>query len=284
MQKTFVIAGATSGIGLAVARDLVQRGMNVIGIGRSVERCEQAASLLREISPTSCVRFLLADLSLLQQVREAAWQVRQTLAEWNIQHLDGLLNNAGTVPFHQTTTTEGFDKQWALNYLSGFLLTHLLLDDLLKAPQGRIVSVSSSSHYFTRLAWNNLQSIRCYNPLLSYKRSKLAQVMFIKELDDILSEKGNVRAFAAEPGLVNTDIGSKGDSMVMKWFWSIRRRSGISPHQAAEGITYLLLEPSIQSSPHVYWHHSHPKKPNALVENGAVRKKLWTLSKQMCEL
>ena len=284
MQKTFVIAGATSGIGLAVARDIVQRGMNVIGIGRSVDRCEQASSLLQEISTASRVRYLLADLSLLQQVREAAWQVRQTLPEWNIKHLDGLLNNAGTVPFHQTTTMEGFDKQWALNYLSGFLLTHLLLDDLLKAPQGRIVSVSSSSHYFARLAWNNLQSIRCYNPLISYKRSKLAQVMFIKELDERLSEHSNVRAFAAEPGLVNTDIGAKGDSMLMKWFWKIRRRGGISPDQAAEGIIYLLLEPTIQFSPYIYWHHSHPKKPNTLVENETAREKLWTLSKRMCEL
>jgi NAD(P)-dependent dehydrogenase (short-subunit alcohol dehydrogenase family) len=142
-SKTIIITGATSGIGLALARQLHTQGCNVIGIGRSTERCQQAQRALSNVNPHTHLTYLLADLSLQVQIHKLAGQIKQQLASWQIAYLDGLVNNAATLPFHQTITMEGYDTQWAVNYLSGFLLTNLLLPYMDCAPAARIVSVSS---------------------------------------------------------------------------------------------------------------------------------------------
>jgi len=107
-------------------------------------------------------------------------------------------------------------------------------------------------------------------------------VLFTFELNRRLGKSSTVRAFAADPGLVRTDIGLKGNPRLVRWAWRLRRDSGISAEQAAQGVAYLVGEPSIQDSPHIYWKHSNPKDPSpqAIDEISACR--LWALSEQMC--
>ena len=281
-ERTYVISGATSGIGLAVAKTLVEKDCNIIGVGRSPERCEIAKNTLREMNPSVKTEYCLADLSEQKQVCGVARQIQQQLKEWNIPYLDGLVNNAAVVPFRQAFTVDGFDMQWAVNYLSGFLLSNLLLGLMSQAPFARIVSVSSASHYHTRMHWNDLQMTRFYNPLTAYKRSKLAQVLFIAELNRRLNDKPNIKAFAADPGLVRTDIGLKGKSDLMSWIWKVRRQSGISPGIAARGIVYLLTEPSIQNATQIYWKHGQPQDPHPCALDEEAGKRLWELSEKMC--
>jgi NAD(P)-dependent dehydrogenase (short-subunit alcohol dehydrogenase family) len=284
VPKTYVITGATSGIGLALANDLVAQGMNVIGVGRSPERCQDALTLLRTVNPWAKINYCLADLSLMQQVRALAQQVANQLIVWGVEHLDGLVNNAASLPFHQTTTAEGLDTQWAVNYLSGFLLTDLLLEWMQKAPAARIVSVSSASHYHTRMHWKDVQLFHSYNPLKAYKHTKLAQVIFIAELNRRFQSMPAMKAFAADPGLVDTNIGYKGNSDLMSWIWKLRRRGGIPPEEAARGIAFLLTEPSIQNSDQIYWKHAQPQSPNPRALDEASGQQLWVLSAQMCGL
>jgi NAD(P)-dependent dehydrogenase (short-subunit alcohol dehydrogenase family) len=149
--KTYVVTGATSGIGLAIARQLVESGAGLIGIGRSEERCRGAEMKLRALFPDARIDYVIADLSLQGEVRRAAGEVRALLAQQKKAGLDGLVNNAGTFTYWLALTPEGFEMQWAVNHLAPFLLTLELLPVLQSAPLARVVTVSSDSHYGARM-------------------------------------------------------------------------------------------------------------------------------------
>jgi NAD(P)-dependent dehydrogenase (short-subunit alcohol dehydrogenase family) len=283
-QQTYVITGATSGIGLAVAEILASRGANLIGVGRSAERCRQAETRLSRLYPQSQVDYLLADLSVQADVRRLADQTGDLLAARGQAALNGLLNNAGTFTYWLALTPDGFETQWAVNHLAPFLLTRRLLPWLQAAPWSRVVTVSSASHYGARLDWSDIQLRRHYNGLRAYGCSKLANVLFTAELNRRLGARSPVRAFAADPGLVQTEIGLKGTPAVARWVWTLRRTGGISAERSAEGIVYLLTEPSLQSAPECYWKHAHPKSPSRRAQDPLTAERLWALSAKMTGL
>jgi NAD(P)-dependent dehydrogenase (short-subunit alcohol dehydrogenase family) len=280
--KTFVVTGATSGIGLAAARLLAGQAAFLIGVGRSAERCAQVERELRSSFPQAEVVYCVADLSLQEQVRMLAVNIKAKLAEHHRASLDGLINNAGTFTYRKKLTPEGFEMQWAVNHLAPFLLTHELLPFLRGAPAARVVAVSSGSHYHTRLKWKDIQLKHAYNCLLAYKQTKLANVLFTAELNRRLGRQSTPRAFAADPGLVFTDMGFKGNPRLVRWIWDHRRRGGVTPEQSARGVVYLATEPSIQNSTEVYWKDCHPKVPNPYALNEMAARRLWNLSEQMC--
>jgi NAD(P)-dependent dehydrogenase (short-subunit alcohol dehydrogenase family) len=275
--KTYLITGATSGIGLAAAEALARRGAVVLGVGRSPERCAAAERRLRATPGCIGAVYFTADLSLQSQVRGLAEQVRAWLAEYEVGALDGLLNNAGTFTFWYTLTAEGFETQWAVNHLASFLLTTELLPWV---AGGRVVTVSSASHYGARIHWDDPQLRRRYNGLTAYGQSKLANVLFTAALDGRLRASGG-RAFAADPGLVRTDIGLKGTPALVRWAWQRRRAGGISPEESARGIVHLLTGAEIASSPHIYWKHAQPQAPSRQAQEIESARRLWQLSERM---
>ena len=279
-QKTAVITGATSGIGRAAAGQLASLGWYVIGIGRSQERCDSAQSQIQAVSPGGLGSYIIADLSEQSEVRAAADQVGDILDQTGINGLDALLNNAGAFYFWLDLTSDGFEKQWATNHLAPFLLTHLLLPHLKAAPSARVVMTSSMSHYRTTLKWDDIQLRRKYNGMRAYQQTKLANVLFTAEFNRRVG--GTVKAFAADPGLVDTGIGSKSDALLARWFWNWRRRKGISAEESARGLVFLASEPSIQNSSEIYWKHSMPKAPKPYALDPENAKRLWALSEKMC--
>ncbi len=224
----------------------------------------------------------MADLSLQTQVRRLALEIRAKLQAHHSSSLDALINDAGTFTYHMSLTPEGFEMQWAVNHLAPFVLTHLLMPLLLHASTGRVVTVSSGAHYNTRLKWTDLQLRRGYNCLLAYKQTKLANVLFTAELNRRLGGRSTLRAFAADPGLVSTEMGSKGNPALVRWIWDWRRHSGVTPGQSAGGVLYLATQPSIQNSPQIYWKDSHPKTPDPYAMDEEAATRLWDLSEQMC--
>lgn len=280
--KTIVITGVTAGIGLATAEQLVRRGAFIIGVGRSGERCEQTQSYLLSLASGARAACLTTDLSEQSAVRNVADQIRRVARQTGSGGIDALVNNAGTFRYWLTLTSEGFEMQWAVNHLAPFLLTHELLPLLKTAPLSRVVTVSSGSHYHTRLRWDDIQLRRRYNGLLAYKQTKLANVLFTAEFNRRVNT--TVHAFAADPGLVNTDIGAKTDSILSRWIWNIRRRGGISAGESAKWIVFLVSEPCLQESQEIYWLHGKPKSPSPYALDAEIARRLWELSEKMCAL
>jgi NAD(P)-dependent dehydrogenase (short-subunit alcohol dehydrogenase family) len=282
VSNVIVVTGATGGIGRAVVNQLLDAGLAVIGVGRDQVRCARAADELLDIHPTAQLAFKLADFSDQEQIRGLAGEIEAQIEAWEQPGLRGLVNNAGVFSFWQTLTSEGFDMQWAVNHLSHFLLTYKLLPLLMRAAHSRVVTVSSGSHYGTRLNWDDLQLMRKYNPLRAYKQTKLANVIFTAEINRRLGKDSSVKAYAVDPGLVDTDIGEKTGSGLARWIWSLRRRGGIRPEESARGIVHLLLNLDLGDDDAVYWKHGHPKKPNPFALDPEAGWRLWELSARMC--
>lgn len=282
-DKIIVITGATSGIGLATAKELAGKGAYIIGTGRSAERCAKAEKEIMENCPDARVSYLRADLSSLTEVKRLAALIRERLASDGLDRIDVLINNAGTVSSWYVSTIDGFELQFAVNHLAPFLLSCELLPHLQKSQEGTVIGVSSGSHYRTKMHWKDVLLRKHYNCLLAYKQSKLANVLFATELNRRSGKAGsNVRAYAVDPGLVNTDIGLKGTDGIVRKVWKIRSRSGTPVEQPAHSISYIATEPAARRTEGVYWKDCAPLKPSKYSQLEDAGTRLWELSERMC--
>ena len=280
--KTIVVTGATAGIGRAAVAALAARGSRVIGVGRSAARCAAAHQSIQAEAPGARVAFLVADLSSQRQVRDLAARIREHLDTAGAAKIDVLINNAAAVSSWYATTEDGYELQFALNHLAPFLLTHELMPLLRRTPAARVITVSSGSHYRTKMHWPDVMYRRRYNCLLAYKQSKLANILFTLELNRRLGEASPVRAYAADPGLVNTEIGLKGTSGLARWAWEKRRAQGVDPEQAAAGLLFLAADPSVAEEQASYWKDCRPAQPSQFARRADEAARLWELSERLC--
>ncbi len=274
--KTVVITGATSGIGLETAKLLAKEDFCVIGIGRSIQKCNTALKYISETAPQANVRFLTADLYHQREVHRVAEEIRCILDAENDGALFALINNAGCAQSYYTTTEDGIERQFALNYLSAFLLTQKLLPSLIKG-QGRVIITGSQSHKSIKVHWNDIMLTKGYNPLTAYKQSKLCGMLLAKGLNDRYSEKG-IRACVVDPGLVKTDIGTKAGSIV-KFVWRFRKPFGVHPSVSAETYAWLCKQDDHPEA--LYYYKCEPRKySREVTKKNADR--LFDLSYRLC--
>lgn len=241
-MKTVVITGATSGIGLAAARCLLKKGYRVICLGRSRENCVKAELSLKAEGIGAEVLFFRADLMQQGEVNRVADLLCGYIEKNCEGKLYALINNAGCVRSRYTTTQEGYEQQFALNYLAGFLLTFRLLKFLVRAG-GRVIMTGSRSHRGIGVHWKDIMLKDGYNPLTAYKQSKLCGYLFAKALNDRYSQCG-LRAYAVDPGLVRTDIGNKQTGTLVNLIWLMRKRHGAEPEVPAETYGFVCEEVS----------------------------------------
>jgi NAD(P)-dependent dehydrogenase (short-subunit alcohol dehydrogenase family) len=281
-EKTIVVTGATAGVGRATARALAARGAYVIGVGRSAARCAEAQQAIQAELPDAHLAFFVADLSSQRHIRDLAGRISQHVESASAGQIDALVNNAGAVSSWYTTTEDGYELQFAVNHLAPFLLTHELMPLLRRAPAARVITVSSGSHYRTRMHWADVMYRRRYQCLLAYKQSKLANVLFTLELNRRLGDETRVRAYAADPGLVNTAIGSKGTTGMAHWIWEQRRAQGVSPEQGSATVVFLAADPAVEGTQAGYWKDSRPAQPSRLARRPEEAARLWALSERLC--
>ncbi len=280
--KTYVISGFTSGIGLATAERLAAAGADLIGIGRSEERCKAAGMRLQHINNAIQVKWVLADLSSQSDVRRAAAEAGNILKEQHKNGLDGLVNVAGVFEYWMRLSPDGIETQWAVNHLAAFLLTHELMPWLKAAEEAKVVTVSSDSHYFGHIQWPDPQRIRHYNGLAAYGDTKLANVLFSAEFNRREGEWSSLRAFAVDPGLVKTEIGFKNTPALARWVWNLRRAGGTSAAVPAQCIYHLLVTPRQLLSKEVYWKDSRPKQESKRAKSLEEALRLWNYSEKLC--
>ncbi|AKT50965.1 SDR family NAD(P)-dependent oxidoreductase [Arsenicicoccus sp. oral taxon 190] len=198
-SRTIVITGASDGIGAAAARQLRERGHQVVVVGRSATKTAEVA---RELGAPHHV----ADFGDLAQVRALADEL---LAAY--PRIDVLANNAGGV-FAQETTADGFDKTLQVNHLAPFLLTHLLMGRLVESGAS-VVQTSSIAHRMGRLDLDDLDNARSWSPNKAYGDSKLANILFTRELDRRHADQG-VRAVCFHPGGIRTNFANDTTSIM----------------------------------------------------------------------
>jgi NAD(P)-dependent dehydrogenase (short-subunit alcohol dehydrogenase family) len=254
----------------------------VIGVGRSAARCLETQQAVLAEFPGARLAFAVADLSAQSQVRRLADSIRAYAESSGDGKLDVLVNNAGTVSSWYTATEDGYELQFAVNHLAPFLLTHELLPLLRAAPAARVITVSSASHQGTRIHWPDVMYRRRYSCLTAYKQSKLANVLFTSELNRRLGNGGRIRAYAVDPGLVNTEIGLKGTGGLEHWVWQRRRAGGTSAEQGAETVIFLASAPSVDDPDAVYWKDCHPAQSSRYARRAEEAARLWALSERLC--
>ena len=276
--KVVLITGATGGIGLEASVAMARLGARVVMVGRDPTKTAQKVDEVRSRSGSSKVESLLCDVSSQAQVRALATAF---LAKY--ERLDVLINNAGTVFARRTMTEDNLEATFAVNYLSAFLLTNLLLDLLKKSAPARVVNVASNGHYGGTLDFDDLGFERGYQIMRAYSRSKLAEVLFTRELARRLSGTG-VTANCVHPGAVATNIWDRGPAFTRPIFAVAKRVAMISPAAGAETIVYLAASPEVAQESGLYFEKNQPKSPSRLAQDDALAVRLWDESAKLVKL
>jgi NAD(P)-dependent dehydrogenase (short-subunit alcohol dehydrogenase family) len=202
--KCFIVTGANTGIGFDVSRVLAARGARVLLACRDKAKAEAAMDRIGRKTPGTDLAFLPLDQADLASVRAAAELAARE------PRLDVLINNAGVMVPTLKRTAQGFELQFGVNHLGCFALTALLLPKLEETPGSRIVVTSSGLHKGAKIEWQDLDAKKSFSGIPRYAASKLANMLFLFELDRRLRAAGAPTiAVGCHPGLVGTGLGSE---------------------------------------------------------------------------
>jgi NAD(P)-dependent dehydrogenase (short-subunit alcohol dehydrogenase family) len=271
--KVCVVTGANSGIGYFAALGLAEMGTEVALVCRNAERGAEAAKKIAKATGTK-PRLFSADMGLMDDVRRVADELNTAYPKIHV-----LLNNAGVLMRHREENAEGRELTFAINHLGPFLLTNLLLDHIKAAGTGRIVNVASTAHKGGRINFEDLEAKQKFGMWPVYSQSKLANVLFTKELARRLDGTA-VTANALHPGVVATNLftGAAG------FFAPIISLFLISPEVGAHTSIYLATSPEVDGISGKYFARAAPAPTAAAARDMDVAARLWQVSEQMTGL
>jgi NAD(P)-dependent dehydrogenase (short-subunit alcohol dehydrogenase family) len=273
--KTVVMTGATSGVGAAAALKLAALGARIVFVARDATRAKATLAELEAAAPGLDHRAHIADLSLVAEAR----RIGETIAA-SEPRIDVLINNAGAVFSRRRVTAEGLEMTFALNHMAYFALTQALRGRLVASAPARIVSTASAAHAGARLAFDDLQCARGYNGQRAYRRSKLANILFTRELARRLAETGVV-ANCLHPGFVATRFGDDAGGWLGWAFGLAKRFAAISPEQGADTLVHLASAPEAAEVSGEYFVKRRPAKPSAAARDNAAAGRLWEASEEI---
>ena len=266
--KRVLVTGATTGLGRVTALALGRAGAEVLLVARDRQKADAAVAELAAAGAPPA-HALLADLSLMSSVRALADEVRG-----RFDRIDVLVNNAGAIFNTRALTAEGFERTFALNHLSYFLLTNLLLDRL--SSGARVVNVSSDAHRPARVDFDDLQLERRYTAFGAYCVSKLMNLLFTFELARRVQARG-ITANAAHPGPVASNFGRSNRG----FFGALFALAGpfmLTPEKGARTQIWLASSPEVDGVTGKYFAKCREKKPSARALDVATQTRLWDVT------
>lgn len=280
--KVVLITGANTGIGFYTAIELVRRGAKVYIACRSPERGEPARLEIIKQSASSNVHFLQLDLASMKSIRAFVERFQK-----DEHKLDILINNAGIFACPESHTEDGFETQFGVNHLGHFLLTNLLLEQLKRSSEpARVINVSSFVHTKGQIKRNDLMSRNHYDAFAAYTQSKLANVIFTKELARRFKPQ-QISSFTLNPGVINTEVFRHVNDR-MNFMKPLGRLTSFlffkTPEAGIQTILYCALEPGLEAVSGQYFDNCKQVKANPLADDEDLGSWLWSESAKLVQL
>jgi NAD(P)-dependent dehydrogenase (short-subunit alcohol dehydrogenase family) len=275
--KTFVITGATSGIGEAAAEKLAQMGARIVLVARDRSRGEGALRRLRKQTPGLAHTVHYADLTRISEMKRVAAEIAE--AE---PRIDVLVNNAGAIFATRKLTEDGLEYTFALNHMAYFVVTQGLRERLKASAPARVVSTASATHQGASLDFDNLQLAESFGAMKAYGRSKLCNILFTRELARRVHGTG-VTANCLHPGFVATRFGDESGGLISR-FAGLAKLLAISPEKGAETIIYLASSSKIAAATGQYFYKCRPIAPSPAARDDRTALSLWERSAALADL
>jgi NAD(P)-dependent dehydrogenase (short-subunit alcohol dehydrogenase family) len=283
--RVAVVTGGNSGLGLETARQLTRAGAEVVIACRNPDKGAAAVSEIKAGVPGARLRVAALDLASLESVR--------AFAEWlrtEREGLDLLVNNAGVMAPPRRETADGFELQFGTNHLGHFALTALLLGAMEGRRDSRVVTISSGAHRMGKINFDDLQSQRRYFRWRAYGQSKLANLLFMYELDRRLRAAGSqIKSVAAHPGYAATNLQSAAPPMLDRLVMVVTNR--LIAQSAAMGALpqlYAATYPGLEGGTYVgpdgiaeQRGHPEPVRASGAARDEQVARRLWEVSEEL---
>jgi NAD(P)-dependent dehydrogenase (short-subunit alcohol dehydrogenase family) len=277
-NKTVIVTGGNAGIGYETALGIAKLGATTYIISRDETKAKAAVEQLKAESHNLAIDYFIADFSSQKSVRQVAERIKQKLTV-----IDVLVNNAGGVYPSFALSEDGLEMTIATNHFGPFLLTNLLLPLIEKSSEGRIVNVSSRSHYRGKIDFESFTKEKGYFVMKAYEQSKLANGLFTSVLAERLKSK-NITVNSLHPGVVKTDIGKKGTPAYIRWFWSMFTfLGGISVEDGAKTSIYLASSNEVKNVTGKYFDLCKVKEESALAKDKNLAKQLWAETERLIQ-
>ncbi len=270
--KTAIVTGANSGMGMATAAALADMGATVVMLCRNEKRGREALEKLSAGSDRK-LDLMLCDLGDLTSVTAFADVFR---AKYDT--LDILVNNAGFISLDRQTTKDGYERQFGVNHLGHFLLTLKLLD--LMPGGGRIVNVSSGAHKVGKIHFDDINLTKGFNVIRAYAQSKLANVLFTRELAVRLLDRG-ITVNCCHPGAVATNIGISRETGFGKTVTGMLKPFFQTPEQGAQTAIYLASDENLEAITGAYFYRCRIAKSSKRSQDMTLAKKLFAYSEEL---
>ena len=270
--KHVVITGPTAGIGRVCALHFAKLGAALTLLCRNPQKAEGLVSEVEAVGGKE-PRVVLIDMASLSSVREAAATILATG-----EPIDVLLNNAGLVNTQRRVTEDGFEETFAVNHLAPFLLTGLLLPSVKKAAPARIVNVASDAHQFVRdMGFDDLLVEGKYKTFTVYGRSKLANILFTRELARRL-DGTNITVNCLHPGAVATGIGTQNGGLMATIVPALLKPFFRTPEKGAETSIFLCTSQDVAGLTGGYYVNCKRTEPRRWARDDAAAAELWSYS------
>lgn len=279
-----IVTGANIGLGYETALAFAQKDLKVIMACRNTQKGEQAKKQILEQAPGADLEVMELDLSRMASVRSFS---ENFLRQYD--RLDLLVNNAGIMMTPYSETEDGFELQFATNYLGHFLLTGLLIDTIFKTPESRVVSLSSGAHKFGKINFDDLHGRKDYSPTAAYGQSKLACLMFAYELQRRIDKSGaGTLSLAAHPGVSWTNLMQHLPKLVQKIGPALAPIFSHPPKDGAEPTLLAALGNGVRGGEYFGpdgWQEMKGRAArvdsNSLSKNENIAKRLWEVSEDL---